>query len=270
MLPLLPQVFSILGALIEERGGLHYRLEDLDLLRDKVSARAEQLGFESLLDYYYYLRYDAKGPAELDALIEHLVVHETYFFRELDQLQGLVRHLLPAVLARREPARIWCAAAATGEEPLSLAILLAEEGCLARCRIVATDISGRALSRARRGEFSGRSTRALSSGPGGRWLERRGESVSVHPDICAAVEWKQLNLLDQPAISAMGEFDFVLLRNVLIYFADATVRRVLTSVERVLAPGGYLLVGVSESLLRYGTSFACEEHAGAFFYRRVA
>src|SRR4029077_18791643 len=103
MLPLLPQVFTILAALIEERAGLHYRIEDLEILRDKVSTRAEQLGFESLLDYYYYLRYDANGVAELDALIEQLVVHETYFFRELDQLQVLARHLLPGLLARREP-----------------------------------------------------------------------------------------------------------------------------------------------------------------------
>jgi chemotaxis protein methyltransferase CheR len=270
MLPLLPHVFSILGALIEERAGLHYRIEDLELLRDRVSTRAEQLGFDSLLDYYYYLRYDANGSAELDALIEQLVVHETYFFRELGQLQALASHLLPGLLARREPARIWCAAAATGEEPLSLAMLLAEEGSLRRCRLVATDISERALGRARRGQFGGRSTRALTSGLGGRWLERRGESVSVHPEVCAAVEWKRLNLLDEAAVSALGKFDVILLRNVLIYFADATVRRVLTSLERVLEPDGYLLVGASESLLRYGTGFACEEHAGAFFYRRVA
>lgn len=269
MLPLLPQVFSILGALIEERAGLHYRLEDIELLRDKVSTRAEQLGFDSLLDYYYYLRYDPNGGVELDALIERLVVHETYFFRELDQLRVLAQSLLPVLLARREPVRIWCAAAATGEEPLSLAMLIAEQEALRRCRIVATDISERALGRARRGEFGGRSTRALSAGMGGRWLERRGDSVTVHPEIFAAIEWKRLNLLDDAAIAAMGEFDVVLLRNVLIYFSDATVRRVLASLERVLSRDGYLLVGASESLLRYGTGFACEEHAGAFFYRRV-
>jgi chemotaxis protein methyltransferase CheR len=270
MLALLPQVFSILAALIEERAGLHYRVEDIELLRDKVSNRAEQLGFESLLDYYYYLRYDANGLTELDALIEHLVVHETYFFREVDQLQVLVRQLVPALLARRETVRIWCAAAATGEEPLSVAMLLADSGMLRRCAIVATDISARALGRARRGEFGGRAARALTSGIGARWLERRGESISVHPDICAAVRWQQLNLLDAAAVYAMGEFDVVLLRNVLIYFADATVRRVVSSLERSIASDGYLLIGASESLLRYGTGFACEEHGGAFFYRRVA
>ena len=113
MLPLASQVFTILAGLIEERGGLQYRLDDLELLRDKVSPRAEQLGFESLLDYYYYLRYDPNGPAELDALLEFLVVHETYFFREVDQLEALVRDLLPPLLAQRERVRIWCAALRT-------------------------------------------------------------------------------------------------------------------------------------------------------------
>ena len=100
MLPLLPQVFNILSALIEERAGLHYRIEDLEHLRDKVSARAEQLGFESLLDYYYYLRYDANGDVELDVLIEHLVVHETYFFREHAAVETLAAMVEERVGAR--------------------------------------------------------------------------------------------------------------------------------------------------------------------------
>lgn len=269
MLPLLPQVFALLGGLVEDRAGLHYRTDDAELFHDKVSSRAEQTGFTSLLDYYYYLRYDAKGPAELDALVEALVVHETYFFREVDQLLALVRELLPPLLEDRGRARIWCAAAATGEEPLSLAMLLADADLLSRCSILATDISERALGRARRGEFGGRSTRALHGVEAGRWLERTLDSVRVHPRVAAAVQWQRLNLLDAGAVSGLGQFDVVLLRNVLIYFADPTVQRVASALERSVAPGGYLLVGASESLLRYGTGFLCEEHGGAFFYRRV-
>ena len=269
MLPLTPQVFGILAALIEERAGIHYRPEELELVRDKVSPRAEQLGFESLLDYYYYLRYDAQGSAEQDALIEALVVHETYFFREVDQLEVLVEKLLPELFRGRERVRIWCAAAATGEEPLSLAMLLADAGLLGRCEIVASDISERALQRARRGDFGGRAARALQ-GRGGRWLELRGETLRVHPSITSAVQWRRVNLLDGAAIAAIGSFEVVILRNVLIYFADATIQRVAATMKGALTPGGLLLVGASESLLRYGTGFACEEHGGAFFYRREA
>ena len=269
MLPLSPQVFNILAAVVEERAGLHYGPADLLLLRDKVSPRAEQLGFDSLLDYYYFLRYDPAGPAELDLLVELLVVHETYFFREVDQLRVLVRQLLPNLLLQQRRVRVWCAAAATGEEPLSLAMLLESEGLLSRCAIVATDVSERALARARSGKFGGRSLRALSASDEERWLERKEDGVSLRKDLSASIEWARLNLLDEDRIAALGKFEVILLRNVLIYFSDATVVRVVAALERALIPGGYLLVGASESLLRYSTGFQCREHGGAFFYQRA-
>jgi chemotaxis protein methyltransferase CheR len=269
-LPLSPQVFSILNGLIEERAGLHYRPEDLELVRDKISSRAEAVGFDSLLDYYYFLRYDEGGSAELDALVEALVVHETYFFREADQLEVLVRQLLARRLSGDATVRIWCAACATGEEPITLAMMLADLGLLGRVRIMASDISERALARARSGEFSLRAVRSLPAGIEGRWVRREGSRVRVDPSLTAAIEWRRVNLLDQAAIHPLGRFDAVLSRNVLIYFGDDTVRRVVGNLSEALVTGGFLLVGASESLLRYGTSLSCEEHGGAFFYRRIA
>ena len=268
-LPLLPQVFVILKGLVEERAGLHYQPEDLDLVSDKICNRAEAAGFESMLDYYYFLRYDEGGGAELDALVEALVVHETYFFRERDQLDVLVGRLLPRRLEGGGRVRIWCAACATGEEPLTLAMLLADAGVLPRVQIVASDISERALARARSGEFSLRAVRALPDGVEGRYLTRHASKVRVDPAIAAAIDWRRVNLLDRDGIAPLGRFDAVLARNVLIYFGDDTVRRVVGHLTDALQPGGLLLVGASESLLRYGTSLACEEHGGAFFYRRV-
>jgi chemotaxis protein methyltransferase CheR len=268
-LPLSPPVFNILGSLIEERAGLHYRPDDLQLVRDKISTRAEALGFESLLDYYYFLRYDPAGTAEVDALVEALVVHETYFFRESDQIAVALRQLLVQRFAEDAPVRIWCAAAATGEEPLTIAMILADAGLLQRARIVATDVSEKALARARSGTFGARSTRSLPLGIEGRYLHREGEKVGIVPALLAAVEWKRLNLMDAEAVKQLGRFDIILARNVLIYFADNTVRRVVSSLNDALVPGGLLLVGASESLLRYGTQLSCEEHGGAFFYRRT-
>ena len=268
-LPLLPQVFSILAGLVEDRAGLHYRADDLELLRDKVSPRAEMLGFDSLLDYYYFLRYDPQGAAEQEALIEALVVHETYFYREADQLEAYVGQLLPRALGEGGTARIWCAAAATGEEPLTLAMMLADRGLLGRVQIVASDISDRALQRARRGEFSGRSLRALPKELG-KWFDRRGEAVVVDRKLVDCIDWRRLNLIDRPAVEALGHFSAVLCRNVLIYFSDQTARTVVASLTASLEPRGFLLVGASESLMRYGTSLSCDECGGAFFYRRVA
>jgi chemotaxis protein methyltransferase CheR len=267
-LPLSLPVFNILSAVIEERAGLHYRAQDLEILRDKISSRAEALGFTSLLDYYYFLRYDAAGSAELNLLVEALVVHETYFFRESDQLEVLLRRLLARRFESGETARIWCAAAATGEEPLTIAMMLADAKLLGQARIVATDISERALDKARSGNYSPRAGRALPPGIEGRYLKRQIDRLTIDPAMVQAIEWRKLNLLDKAAMRELGKFDVVLARNVLIYFSDDTVRKVVQSLSDALVPGGLLLVGASESLLRYGTSLGCEEHGGAFFYRR--
>jgi len=81
-LTLTPEVFAILAGLVEERTGLHHEARDLTLFASKTLARVAEAGFQSALDYYYFLRYDASSAAEFDALVDALVVNETYFFRE--------------------------------------------------------------------------------------------------------------------------------------------------------------------------------------------
>src|SRR3954465_4172039 len=129
-LSLSPQVFATPSGLSGDRTGLHYDLRERELLAERVSGRASERGFESLLDYYYFLRYDPNADAEFALLSEALVVNETYFFREVAPLLVLVRELLPRLLARGVRPRIWCAACSTGEEPLTLAMLLDEAGIL--------------------------------------------------------------------------------------------------------------------------------------------
>ena len=268
-LTLSPQVFAILATLIEQRAGLHYSPEDRELLQDKVAARALDAGFDSLLDYYYYLRYDPGGPAALDALVDALLVHETYFFREALPLTVLVEDVLaPAVRAGRKQ-RVWCAACSTGEEPLTLAMMLADRGLLSDVRIVASDLSTRALERARTGDYNLRSLRALPPGVEGRWLEVRDGRPHVKPELVEAVDWRRVNLTDAAAVAALGAFDAILCRNVLIYFRDDTALRVVQSLGDALVPGGQLLVGTSESLMRFGTALSCEERRGAFFYSKA-
>ncbi|WP_164019914.1 CheR family methyltransferase [Pyxidicoccus trucidator] len=268
-LPMSPQVFAILAALIEQRAGLHYGPEDRDLLADKVAARALDAGFDSLLDYYYFLRYDPAGPEALDSLVDSLLVHETYFFREPLPVSVLVTDVLvPAVRAGRRP-RVWCAACSTGEEPLTLAMMLADQGILADVELVASDLSPRALERARTGEHNLRSLRALPPGVEGRWMEVREGRPHVKPELVAAVDWRRVNLVDAAAVAALGAFDAILCRNVLIYFRDDTARRVVELLTRALVPGGQLLVGTSESLMRFGTALSCEERRGAFFYTKA-
>lgn len=268
-LPLSPQVFAILSGLVEERTGLHYDVQDRELLAERASPRALELGFESLLDYYYFLRYDSGADAELALLVDALVVNETYFFRELMPLKVIVELFVPELLEKRARPRIWCAACSTGEEPLTLAMLLDEAGLLDRVTLVASDISGRALAHARAGRYGRRSLRALPEGVLGRWLEPEGQSAQVATRIAAAVDFRRANLTNERELSALGQFDVIICRNVLIYFRDQTIERVVENLGRQLPDDGYLVVGASESLMRFDAAFACEEQRGAFFYRKV-
>jgi chemotaxis protein methyltransferase CheR len=271
-LPLSPQVFSIVASLIEEATGIHYALRDIELVADRISARALELGLDSILDYYYFVRYDAGGARELEQLVDTLVVNETYFFREVDQLRVLADRLVPEALAKRERVRVWCAATSTGEEPLTLSFLLDDRGLLDRVEIVATDISFRALARAREGRYSGRSLRAVTPAARATYFERVAEVPEVvrpRRGSDRAIRWARLNLFDTPAVRALGTFDVILCRNALLYFRDEAVARLLGTLRDSLVPQGLLVVGASESLLRFGTAFECEEHGGAFFYRRA-
>jgi len=268
-LPMSPQVFSILSALVAERSGLHFDLPHVAAFSEKVGARANELGFDSLLDYYYFMRYDAAGPQELDLLIESLVVNETYLFRELPPLETMVRELvLPRVQAGHRP-RIWSAACSTGEEPHTVAMLLASHGILDAVELVASDISNTVLARARTGRFTRRALRQELPPFALPWVTIGEREITVDHRFTEAIHWRRLNLLEHDAVAAMGSFDIILCRNVLIYFNDDNVRRVVTALAGQLVSGGALFVGIAESLLRYAIPLSCEEQNGIFLYKKV-
>jgi chemotaxis protein methyltransferase CheR len=252
---------------VRERAGLHHPESAHDLFATKLVDRALEAGFESLMDYYYFLRYDDSSGTEIDALVDALVVNETYFFREAGQLRVLVEEVLAPRVAEGVRPKVWSAACASGEEPYTLAMMLAERNLLGRVDLIASDISPRMLARAREGEYGARSQRALPAAAA-RNFTYTGDRARISAEIKEAVTFRSLNLVDRAQICTFRDLDAVVCRNVLIYFDDATVVRVVESLADALRPGGYLLVGASESLLRFGTSLACEERRGEFLYRK--
>jgi chemotaxis protein methyltransferase CheR len=284
-LELSPQLFAIFTGLVEEACGLHYGARDRDIFAAKLSAHVSDLGYDSLLDYYYHLRYDDPGGAERARLIEMLLVHETYFFRELPPLREAVDGHLTQIVRTRGRARVWSAACSTGEEPLTVAMLLDERGLLDRVEIIGTDVSAQAIAQASSGRHRKRALRddhpaelaarylSMEPLPPPGALPARpsidGPQVMVAPRLRAAVTFKTLNLFDAGAIRMLGRFDLILCRNVLIYFRDELIARAIDHLAAALAPDGLLAVGVSESLLRFGTGLACEERGNSFFYRRA-
>lgn len=269
-LELSPPVFSILSRYIEEKVGISYSARDRELLESKTSSRAQEVGFDSLLDYYYFLRYDAGGARELNELVESLVVNETYFFREWVAIQTLVDSFIEPWCTQGRRPRIWSAACATGEEPLSLAMLLDSRGLLGKVEIVATDISSRALQKAQSGNFGKRAVRNVPCPElRDRYLEATPAGFQIRPELVNAINWQKKNLMDLAEANPLGKFDIILCRNVLIYFSDQVIRTVLDTLSRSLEDDGVLLVGVSESLLRYSGHFVGEERSGTFVYRKI-
>jgi len=265
-----PQLLVLFASLVEETSGISYGINDNELFAGKVADHALELGYSSLLDYYYRLRYDDREGFETRRLIEALLVHETYFFRELAPLVQLVDHL-STVCKQRGRARVWSAGCASGEEPFTLAMLLDDRGLLDRVEIVGTDISSSVLARAEGGRHSRRALRdGYPEHLAARYLEVSPQGVIVAPRIRAAVRFERLNLIDHVAVSKLGTFDAILCRNVLIYFKETRVLAIVDRLASALEPGGLLAVGVSESLMRFGTSLVCEERGGSFFYRRAS
>ena len=147
-------------------------------------------------------------------------------------------------------------------------MLLDRRGLLGRVEIVASDISERALQRARTGRFRPRALRGDGRDVAAHYVERRGDELIIDPRMVAAVNFRRVNLNLAREFEPLGLFDLILCRNVLIYFSDEMILRLIGDLTRSLHATGRLLIGVSESLLRFTTELACEEQGGIFLYRR--
>ena len=241
-----------------------------DILIDKLSPLVIERGFSSYLDYYYLLKYDTASRLEWQNVMNALSVQETYFWREIDQVRVLVQTLLPEWQARKSnpTLRIWSAACATGEEPLTIAIALNEAGWFekATIEILASDASSRAIDRAREGVYRERAFRNLPVRLRDRYFAKEGKGWRVRSDIHGRIKWSIANLMEEEQIAPFASADFIFCRNVFIYFSEDAIRRAVRSFARFIRPPGYLFVGAAESLIRVTNDFNLTEVGDAFVY----
>ena len=261
---------SLIQNLINERTGMFFDNGKSDLLIDKLSPLVIERGFTSYLDYYYLLKYDTASKAEWQNVMNALSVQETYFWREIDQIKALVQTLLPQWHARNRNStlRIWSAACATGEEPLTIAIALNEAGWFQRVpiEIIASDASSNALARAEKGVYRERAFRNLPAHLRDRYFEADGSGWRVKSELHSRIKWELANLIDEGQIAPFAAADFIFCRNVFIYFSESAISRVVRSFSRYIRAPGYLFVGAAESLLRMTTDFNLTEIDDAFVY----
>ncbi len=268
-LPLPLGVFLLLRDLIRDRLGVWFEEDKRDLLASKLSDRVVELRLRSFLDYYYRLKYGPGAEDEWPQLTDTLSVQETYFWREIDQVRALVDVLIPRhVAAGGGPVRVWSAACATGEEPLTLAMALNEAGWVGRAdvEVWASDVSPSALEKAARGVYRERSFRALPPPLRAKYFTPVEGGWRVDPGLQARVRYSRANLLAEQDTAFLATAPFIFCRNVFIYFSPATVAEVVARFAERMPRPGYLFVGVSESLLRMSTAFELDQFREAFVY----
>jgi len=261
---------TLLRDLVHERTGLFYENGNFDLLIEKLAPLVVNRGFESFLDYYYLLKYDPASDDEWIRVLNALSVQETYFWREMDQINGFVEKIVPAYFAsaREEPLRIWCAASASGEEPLTIAMALEEKRWFDRAHIeiFATDGSSKAIEKAQTGVYRDRAMRSLPMHLREKYFTKDDGGWRIVPRLKEKLRWDRVNLMDTSKIASFANVPVIFCRNVFIYFSENAIRKTVHAMAQRMATPGYLFVSVSESLLRITTEFSLEEIGGAFVY----
>lgn len=263
-------VFLLLRDLIHDRTGIFYDVAKRELLAEKLSARLTERGLRTFLDYYYLLKYGPDAEREWPCVIDALSVQETYFWREIDQIRAFASEILPAYVRLRSnaPIRIWCAACATGEEPLTIAMVLQEAGWFDRAEvgIVATDASPAAIAKACRGFYRERSFRALPKTFQDKYFHAEAGGWQVDPMLSSRIKFSIGNLMSCEDTESLVAVPFIFCRNVFIYFSRDAVAKTIGHFSKKMVRPGYLFVGASESLLKLTTDFDLQPAGNAFAY----
>ena len=233
------------------------------LVEARLAPIAEREGCASVTELVGLLR--TGRTALRDDVVQSLTTNETSFFRDVHPFDALRDVLLPAAIAARGRAAVWSAAASTGQEAYSVAMIAAGSFPDERVSILATDLSRDVLARAAAGEFTQLEVnRGLPAALLVRHFERAGSRWQIRPDVRRRVQFRQLNLARPwPALPPM---DVVLLRNVLIYFDAPAKRAALAQVARVLAPGGVLFLGGAETTYGLADGWERMQIGRSFFY----
>jgi chemotaxis protein methyltransferase CheR len=260
-----PLDFAHFVALLKSRAGIELTMEKDYLVKSRLGAIAGTAGFETVEALLEAIRL---RPTEtlVEAAVDAMTTNETFFFRDQSPFDHLRRILLEPARKQARRIRVWSAACSTGQEPYSIAMLwdeLAHHLPGVSLEILATDLSNGCLTKARSGLYTQFEVqRGLPVQKLMKHFEPVGPNWRAKPALGQSITWRRHNLLERP--DGLGVFDVVLCRNVLIYFDRPTRSQVLAGIARQLAPGGYLILGASETVL--GLSDAFQPAAGSGLY----
>lgn len=254
-----PEDFDLLSGILLKRSGLSLTKEKMYLLETRLGPVARKNGHGDIDDLVKALRQKQDEPLLRD-ITEAMTTNESYFFRDTTPFELLAKQVLPRLLEARastKSLRIWCAAASTGQEPYTIAMVLKEMAAQLqgwRIEILGTDISPSVLEKAKVGLYSQFEVqRGLPIQMLVKYFEQHGEMWQIDASLRGMIEYRELNLLKD--LTPLGAFDIIFCRNVLIYFDRGTKTQVLEAMWRLIPRDGALFLGGAETVLGISERF---------------
>lgn len=267
------EIFRLLRDMIYEMSGVSFTDDSKYIMESRLQLSVKRKQFDNFRDYYYFLKYDRKKDEELASMIDIITVHETYFFRERQQLDTFNEEALPE-LARREAKskklRIWSAGCSTGEEPYTLSMMILENPFFRdwTVEIYASDISQNVLQCARKGVYHDNSFRVIDPYYQKKYFTKEPSGYKIIDAVKKNVTFLHLNLYDREKWIFMFGMDAIFCRNVIIYFDIPAKKKVIEGFYTKLNEGGFLLLGHSESLMSLSTFYALRHFKHDIIYQK--
>lgn len=270
--PITPEEYAAFKEFLEQACGILLGDNKQYLVHSRLNRLRRDLGIGSLSELLVRARSDAKSGLR-ERVIDAMTTNETYWFRDNYPFEAIKKLIFPELAQRGvRTARIWSAACSSGQEPYTISIAAQEYlrespgRAPLSVQITATDISPSMLAQAKAGVYDDAAlSRGLSLERRSRFFTQVDGRWQVCEEIRRRVTFREFNLM-QP-YSALGKFELIYCRNVLIYFSAQLKRDILTRLAQALEPGGYLVLGASESVAGYSDAFTAVRYEGGMIYR---
>ena len=266
--------FQLFKDIIYRSTGIHMSEKKRNLVVARLSKRLRALNLNTFSQYYEYLNSSIDAQDELNNLINRITTNKTDFFREKHHFDFLLNEVFPSYIeeSRRggeRRVRVWSAGCSSGEEPYSIAMVLADAFKDERgwdLKILATDLDTDILTKATKGVYSSQQITPIPMGYLTKYLFRTPQGYEVSPQIKSMISFRKLNLMDY-AFPMKKPFDVIFCRNVMIYFNDQTKQDLVTKYHTHLKDKGYMFIGHSESLMYMKHLFRFLKHT---VYQKVS
>lgn len=269
--------FVELRDFIYEKSGIFVDVKRKYLFENRFSKRLSELSLSNFSDYIKYLKFDRSKDQELKQLFELVTTNETSFCRDIKQLDAFRDNVLKEIIDQQRKAgklelTIWSAGCSSGEEPYTLAILIMEVLGLELSRwkiaINAVDLSAEMIHRAKKGFYTEYAFKTTPDDIRKKYFKEDSGGWQIAPAVQKLVRFQQMNLNDTLMLKRVPRSHIVFCRNVIIYFDENMKKKVVGSFYDNLQPGGYLLIGHSESLHKISQTFKPVYHPGTIAYKR--